>query len=126
MMADQHQYDHDHHRAEDHAHDDHRGVGQADQVQPLRSRFGAFSCSRSALLGFGGFLAHGGGGTRSPRLLRPLNGRFGPPNDQFHDKFSRLYGSFGSSIGTSRVSALLSPEYEAIRRRVSAYPALPT
>ncbi len=81
-----------------------------------------FACSCSALLGFGGFLAHGGGGTRGPRPLRPLNGRhFGPPNDQFHDKLSRLYGSFGSSIGTSRVSARLSSEYEAIRRRGSAY-----
>src|SRR3984957_13418523 len=75
-----------------------------------------FSCSRSALLGFGGFLAHGGGGTRGPRPLRPLNGRhFGPPNDQFHDKLSRLYGSFGSSIGTSRVSTLPSSEYEPFR-----------
>ena len=41
MMADQHEHDHDHHRAEDRAHDDHRGVGQANQVQPLCSRFGA-------------------------------------------------------------------------------------
>jgi hypothetical protein len=78
------------------------------------------ACSRSVLLRSGGFLAHGGGGRRGPR--RPLNGRhFGPPNDQFHDKLSRLYGSFGSSIGTSRVSALLSSEYEAISRRVSSH-----
>jgi hypothetical protein len=35
MMADQHE----HHRAEDDAHDDHPGVGQASQVQPLCSRF---------------------------------------------------------------------------------------
>src|ERR1700727_1656717 len=83
-----------------------------------------FSCSRSALLGSGGFLAQGGGGTRGPRPLRPLNGRhFGPPNDQFQDKLSRLYGSFGSSIGTSRVSALLSSEYEAVRRRGPAWAA---
>ena len=40
----------------------------------------------------------------------PLNGRhFGPPLDQFHDKLSGLYGSFGSSIGTSRVYACLAP-----------------
>ena len=81
-----------------------------------------FACSRSALPGLGGFLTHGGGGRRGPR--RPLNGRhFGPPNDQFHDKLSRLYGSSGSSIGTSRVSALLSCEYAAIGGRISAYPA---
>ena len=72
-------------------------------VRPTRcsrwlAHWARFSCSRSALLGPGGFLAHGGGGTRGPR--RPRNGRhFGPPNDQFHDKFSRLYGSFGLSIG---------------------------
>jgi hypothetical protein len=43
---------------------------------------------------------------RGPR--RPLNGRhFGPPLDQFHDKLSGLYGSFGSSIGTSQVYASL-------------------
>src|SRR5580658_9283077 len=66
------------------------------------------SCSRSALLGFRG--GPGGGGTRGPRPRRPLNGRhFGPPLDQFHDKLSRLYGSFGSSIGTSRVNACLAP-----------------
>jgi hypothetical protein len=41
MVGDQHQYQHDHHRAEDDTHDDHRGVGQANQVQPLCSRFGA-------------------------------------------------------------------------------------
>src|SRR5215470_2266604 len=47
-----------------------------------------FSCSRSALLGFGD-LAHSGGGRRGPRPLRPVNGRhFGPPNRQFHDKLS--------------------------------------
>jgi hypothetical protein len=86
-----------------------------------------FACSRPALLGLGGFLAHGGGGTRGPRPLRRVNGRhFGPPNRQFHDKLSRLYKSFGSSIGTSRMNALLSSEYEALRRRVSAYPALLT
>ena len=34
-----------------------------------------FACSRSALLGSGGFLAHGGGGTRGPRPLRRVNGR---------------------------------------------------
>ena len=41
MMADQQQHEDDHHRAEDHAHDDHPGIGQASQVQPLCSRFGA-------------------------------------------------------------------------------------
>ena len=41
MMADQHQHEHDHHRAEDHAHDDHSGVGQANQMQSLCSRIGA-------------------------------------------------------------------------------------
>src|SRR5215468_7866212 len=64
-----------------------------------------FARSRSASLGFGGFLAHGGGGTRGPRPLRRVNGRhFGPPKRQFHDKLSGLYGSSGSSIGTSRVT----------------------
>src|SRR5262249_5044116 len=67
------------------------------------------SCSRSALLGFGD-LAHGGGGTRGPRPLRRVNGRhFGPPNRQFHDKLSGLYGSSGSSSGTSPVNACLGP-----------------
>ena len=61
------------------------------------------------------------------RAARARFGRhFGPPNRQFQDKLSRLYGSFGSSIGTSRVSALLSSEYEAIRRMVSAYSTLLT
>jgi hypothetical protein len=47
---------------------------------------------------------------RGPRPPRPLNGRhFGSPLDQFHDKLSGLYGSFGSSIGTSRVYACLAP-----------------
>ena len=56
-----------------------------------------FSCSRSALLGFG--RGPGGGGTRGPRQRRPLNGRhFGPPNDQFHDKLSGLYGSLASIV----------------------------
>lgn len=76
MAADQQEYEHDYRRAEDHAHDDDRGVGQADQVQPL--------CSRSALLGFGG--GPGGGGTRGPR--RPLKGRHVGRLDQFHDKLS--------------------------------------
>src|SRR5215472_10197574 len=76
-----------------------------------------FSCSRSALLGFGD-LAHCGGGTRGPRIHRPLNGRpFGPPNRQFHDKLSRLYGSFGSSIGHLADERLLNSEYEAVRHQ---------
>src|SRR6516165_12297970 len=89
-------------------------------VRPTRcSRFARasarFSCSRSALLGFG-CLAHGGGGTRGPRPLRRVKGRhFGPPNRQFHDKLSGLYGSSGSSIGTSRANGLLGSEYEAVR-----------
>src|SRR5262249_43436719 len=71
------------------------------------------ACSRSALLGFGG--GPGGGGRRRPLPGRRVKGRhFGPPNRQFHDKLSRLYGSLGSSIGTSRVSALLSSEYAAM------------
>src|SRR6516225_3678922 len=77
-----------------------------------------FSRSRSALLGFGGFLAHGGGGTRGPRPLRRVNGRhFGPPNRQFHDKLSGLYGSSGSSIGHLAGERLHSSEYEAVRHR---------
>jgi hypothetical protein len=32
MMAGQQHYEHDHRRAEGHAHDDHPGVGQANQV----------------------------------------------------------------------------------------------
>src|SRR5215469_15115383 len=99
-------------------------------VRPTRwSRFARasarFSCSRSALLGFGGFLAHGGGGTRGPRIHRPLNGRhFGPPNRQFHDKLSGLYGSSGSSIGTSRVNACLAPSMRQPETRVGAYSTL--
>src|SRR5215472_2808412 len=73
-----------------------------------------FSRSRSALLGLRG-LAHCGGGTRGPRIHRPLNGRhFGPPNRQFHDKLSRPYGSFGSSIGHLADERLLNSEYEAV------------
>jgi hypothetical protein len=80
-----------------------------------------FACSRSALLGFGGFLAHRGGGTRGPRPAWPLNGRhFGPPNRQFHDKLLRLYGSFGSSIGTSRVNACSAPSMRQSDTRVGA------
>ena len=72
-MADgQHHYEHDHHRGEDHAHDDHCGVGQASQVQLPGSRFGACACSRSALLGLGGVPAQGGGGSRGPRRLTPV------------------------------------------------------
>jgi len=45
-------------------------------MQPLCSRLGALSCSRSALIGFGGGPV--GGGTRSPPLRSqaccPLNG----------------------------------------------------
>src|SRR5215468_10019805 len=76
-----------------------------------------FSCSRSALLGLDGF-SHGGGGTRGPRIHWPLNGRhFGPPNRQFHDKLSGLYGSSGSFIGHLAGERLLSSEYEAVRRQ---------
>jgi hypothetical protein len=66
-----------------------------------------FSCSRPALLGFGG--GPGGGGMRGPRPLRPLNGRHFGLLDQFHDKLSRLYGSLGSSIGHLGVNACLAP-----------------
>jgi hypothetical protein len=87
-----------------------------------------FSCSRSALLGRRG--GPGGGGTRGPRIHRPLNGRhFGPPNRQFHDKLSRLYGSFGSSIGTSRVNAFLAPsmrQSETSRSLDSCHPRRPS
>ena len=41
MVADQQECEHDHRRAESQAHDDHPGVGQANQVQPLCSGFGA-------------------------------------------------------------------------------------
>src|SRR5579859_4507120 len=92
-------------------------------VRPTRcSRFARasarLSCSRSALLSLGG--GPGGGGTRGRgRNTRPLNGRhFGPPNDQFHDKLSRLYGSLGSSIGTSWVNACLAPSMKPACRRV--------
>src|SRR5215469_3697245 len=75
-----------------------------------------FACSRSALLGLRD-LAHSGGGTRGPRIHRPPNGcHLGPPNRQFHDKLSRLYGSFGSSIGHLAGERLLNSEYEAVSR----------
>src|SRR5215469_9781387 len=90
---------------------------------PFARASARFSCARSALLGFGG--GPGGGGTRGPRKIRPVNGRhFGPPNDQFHDKLSRLYGSFGSSIGTSRVSACLAPSMRQPDAGLGAYPTL--
>jgi len=74
------------------------------------------SCARSALLGRRG--GPGGGGTRGPRIHRPLNGRhLGPPNRQFHDKFSGLYGSSGSSMGHLAGERLLSSEYEAVRHQ---------
>src|SRR5580698_2182962 len=82
-------------------------------VRPVRCNRSArtsarFSCSRSALLVLGG--GPGGGGTRGPRPGMRVNGRhFGPPNRQFHDKLLGLYGSSGSSIGTSRVNACLAP-----------------
>jgi hypothetical protein len=61
VTADQQQHEHDHGAAESHAHDDHLGTGQTDQVQSLGSCIGALSCSRSTLLGFGG--GPGGGGS---------------------------------------------------------------
>src|ERR1022692_2982382 len=83
------------------------------------------ACSRSALLGFRWFLAHGGGGTRGPRPARPPHGlHLGPPNRQFHDKLSGLYGSFGSSIGTSRVNACLAPSMRQSDTRAGAYSTL--
>lgn len=41
MTANQDQHERDHHRDEDHAHNDHPGIGQASQVQPLCLRLGA-------------------------------------------------------------------------------------
>src|ERR1017187_9455280 len=81
------------------------------------------SRSRSTLLRFGG--GPGGGGRRRPLPGKRVNGRhFGPPNRQFHDKLSRLYGSFGSSIGTSRVNASLhlSMRHSDTRVRVLSAP----
>ena len=111
MMADEREHQHDQRRAEYDAHDDHPGTGQAARCSRSARASARRSCSRSALLGLRG--GPGGGGTRGPRQRRPLNGRhLGPPIDQFQDKFSGLYGSFGffgSSIGTSRVNACLAP-----------------
>ena len=66
MVADQHQQEHDNHCRGDQAHDDHRGTGQADQVQPGCARFSASAfCLRWALPSFGRY--PGGAGRRSRR-----------------------------------------------------------
>jgi hypothetical protein len=94
VAADQYPYDHDEHRDEDHAHDDHPGTGQADQVEPGYAGSARASCSRRALRWAAlRFRRSPGGAGRSSRRCA-LN--------------AEILGSFRSSIGASHRNACLA------------------